>query len=372
MDEGSFQSDRHLDPLQESIERLRTIVRQSPGRVVLVVSFIVVSFVVVAALSGIIESFAATWVQTSASDFLGARSLSNGWVLVIVGFVVGLALLLGVVARVHHRGYQLAQAQLKAQSEQLNLNEGELADRTRLLEEYQRRSNSLREELDEIIRRSTAQQVKEVRIVRLLDDALIQMIEGLIEGQPADEVLERFFGVFKRTVPRVFARPEQIRNVCWLAPHSDYLRLLKFYTLPPPEELSDRMCFYIGGDEFKQVEMGPEGKLYLSIHPDDSNLNELEPVVVRLSNRLQDQAEEHPDYLGFFGMIDLPAPYSSYVLVPVSHQYGIMRIESEDVNAFGEAHFTLLRQVTQRFHVALLIHSLSEARRVEGEMNDDD
>lgn len=381
MEERPAQSEGFLDPLQETTETVQAIVRQSPTRVVLVILFMVVSFVVGAALSGIVEDVAATWVQNSAGEFLAARTISNGWVLVVLGLSVGLAMILGVVARMNYRGYRGLHVQLGAKDQQLadyegqlddlrrelNLYGEELADRTNLLEDCRQARKSLREELDEIIHSYATQRSAGDKLVERLDSALARMIEGIMGEGSADEMLDRFFYVLKRTVPQAFPRPEHIRNVCLFEPCGDYLCLSKFYTLPPPDELSDRMRFYIGDDEFKQSETGPEGKLYLRIHYDNSNVDDLKPMVVRLTNRQHDLAEHHADYIGFFGMIDLPAPFSSYVLVPVSRAYGILRIESEGLNTFGEDHFGLLRKMARRLHIALLIRRLS----LEGDMEEE-
>ena len=72
------------DPLEEMRQRVRIVLSRPLHRVVLIVLFVVGTFVIPAVLSGVIEDLSATWFRENAADLLGQRVISNGWLLLFL------------------------------------------------------------------------------------------------------------------------------------------------------------------------------------------------------------------------------------------------------------------------------------------------
>jgi len=130
-----------------------------------------------------------------------------------------------------------------------------------------------------------------------------------------------------------------------------------------PPEVERIAGYYIGDDDSRGHEAGLEGGVYLEIDDNDSNLADIEPVVVEISDRLEDRALEHNDYISFYARAGLPAPFASYIIVPISHRCGVLRIESLTNGTFGRSQYMPLKQMARKLDLAFTIAWALNGRR---------
>jgi len=248
--------------------------------------------------------------------------------------------------------------------------ESVLDNQTRLLDHLQRDYASWQERFDRLVADTREQVQKEREVLSILDEALVLMSRSILRGHEAPEELRRrAFGVFKRAVPQLFSHPEDIRNVCVLEPSGGYLRLRSHCTVPLPLEVAGISRYYVGSDDSRRHEAGLEGRVYRQIDGSDSNLEDIELLTVVVSDRLSDRAPGYDDYIGFYGRTGLSAPFASYVVVPISHQWGVLRIESLANDTFGPSQFPLLKQVARKLDLAFSV-ALALDRRQGKAQND--
>ncbi len=95
----------------------------------------------------------------------------------------------------------------------------------------------------------------------------------------------------------------------------------------------------------------------------------MEPVQVELLSRMNDKPVDCESYIGFYGRAGLPAPFASYVIVPISRRWGILRIESLRKDTFGPPYYDLLRQLARKLELAFSI-TLELASRQGDEVDD--
>lgn len=347
-----------FDPLEETQQRVRVMLSRHPLWVVLVLLFVATAFAVSAALSGVIEDLVSAWFNEKAAPFLARNTIANGWVLLflIAAFML-IATFLILAIHNYRLGRQLS-TRVDEKSRRISELQNVLDNQKRLLDHFQRESALRGKRYERLIAGMREQIVSEREVLSILDMALVLMARSVLDRQEsATQARQRFFGVYKRVIQKLFAHPADIRNVCVLEPRGDYLRFGSYCTVPLPEEVEQIAKYYIGDDSSRRHEGGPEGELYGTIESDDGNLEDIDPIYIEVSNRLEDRAPGSDAYIGFHGRVGLSSPFSSYIVVPISRQWGVLRIESLSKDTFGPSQYPLLKQIAKKLELAFSVTS---------------
>lgn len=343
------------DPLEETVLTAKALLSKHPFRVFLILFFAIATFASGAALSGIIEDLTVVWFRENASRFLiEPNNISRGWLLILL-ITASIILVISVILAIRNfRHAENLKEQTAVKSRQIRELHGVLDNQKRLLDRFKRD----RAFQDQNYDRLTTNLEREYRVLSILDEALLLMVHSILSGHESPEkARKRFFDVFKLTFPRYFAHRESIRNVCILEPNGDYLLMSSYSTIPLPSEVESIAKYYIGDDKSQSHNSGIEGQLFRQINSDNSNLVDIEPIVVRVTNRLEDRASDHENYIGFYGRAGMTPPFASYLVIPIGYQWGLLRIESFVEETFGPAQFVPLKQMIRVLGLAFTVAS---------------
>ncbi len=347
------------DPLEEAVQQVETVVSRPPLRVFLIVLFVLIVFVVGASLTEIIGDLAKTWVHNEVLDFLSRSSVSNGC-LIVFAFVAAFLLIYAIY---NHRRYQKEQEISNQGILRIQALEEELENRSRQLDHYRDYSEVQRQIFRDLTDELDERSKREAEVLSVLNDVMLTMIRTLCdktgtEIEPA-EALYRFFVVCKSQIPHLFSNAIDIRNICIIEPKGDFLYPSSKYRLyNPPQEVAEIEKYYIGDDTSKQNIMRVEGRLYKQINQDDGNIRQFDPIVVYVDDREEGLLESHGEkYISFYKQAGLYTPYYSYILIPIGHHWGILRIESDNKDTFGESHYTILKEIAAILNLAFSIVS---------------
>ena len=225
-EESSNLEDKLLspDPLEEARQRVTTILSHHPLRIIVVILFVIGTFVSGAAASGVIEDFIAAWFREKAVPFLRQSSIANGWLLLfVVAGGIFLAISLTTAVRNYRRSRELNASLAVAEKRILDL-QGVLDNQKRLLDHFERDRILQEERFDHLAAVMVQRVEQELGVLSILDEALLLMMRSIRDGlESPSRARERFFGVYKRAIPQLFRHPEDIRNVCLIEPNEDYL-----------------------------------------------------------------------------------------------------------------------------------------------------
>jgi len=179
------------DPLEETGQRVRVVLSRSPLRVSIIVLFLVAVFVVGAAVTGLIEDFFAAWFRENAAHLLLQRTVSNGWLLLIlVPGVAFLVVFLILAIRSYKRVGELS-TNLEGKDEYVSRLLGVLDNQDRLLNVL-RRDRVFHETRFEQLATDLREQVKREReVLPILDEALVFMIRFILNGREPPEKARR-------------------------------------------------------------------------------------------------------------------------------------------------------------------------------------
>ena len=231
-----------FDPLEETQQRVRVMLSRHPLWVVLVLLFVATAFAVSAALSGVIEDLVSAWFNEKAAPFLARNTIANGWVLLflIAAFML-IATFLILAIHNYRLGRQLS-TRVDEKSRRISELQNVLDNQKRLLDHFQRESALRGKRYERLIAGMREQIVSEREVLSILDMALVLMARSVLDRQEsATQARQRFFGVYKRVIQKLFAHPADIRNVCVLEPRGDYLRFGSYCTVPLPEDAAFRL-----------------------------------------------------------------------------------------------------------------------------------
>jgi len=348
-----------LDPLEETQGRVRVVLSRHPLRAIFIVFFVISTFVAGIAVSGVIEDAVVMWFREKVIPSLRQYSISNGWLLLFLTAGLAFLIISLILAVYNHKQVKVLRDSLAIRGRHISELHGVLDNQKRLLDHFQHNRASHEERFRQLADALKEQMEREQEIQSILDEAIILMTHSILSGGELPETArQRFFGVYKRTVPRLFTRPENIRNVCVLEPKGDYLCFGSHCTIPLPSEVERIAHYYVGHDDSRRHDSGLEGMVYVQIDADDSNLADIDPLIIEVSNRLEDRAPSQNAYIGFYGRAGLVAPFASYVIVPISHQWGILRVESLATDTFGPPQFGILKHIARKLDLAFTVTSV--------------